>query len=135
MEKLVRCMVTKIFFCADIEKEKKERPKGFENTYCLHIKTSFGRTFNLVGFATLDISQHWIKTLTQVIRSYNVKRALKTWIKQYDRLKTKEISTRTIPAPKEPEKSKKEITEEQNLYRPRFATSNEIEKKNKTSKS
>jgi hypothetical protein len=111
----------KDFFCSEIEKE---RPKGTENTYCLHIKvhffifffvlfycfhlvviyvllyilfllkrffsflyscfflifsftqTSFGRTYNLIGFPSLELTQSWVKILTQVIRTHNVMRGI-----------------------------------------------------------
>jgi len=44
---------------------------------------------------------------------------MKTWLKQNERLKTKEATNRTIPTPKESEKAKKSITEEQHLFRPK----------------
>jgi hypothetical protein len=45
---------------------------------------------------------------------------MRTWLKQNDRIKSKEATVRTPPLPKEPEKAKKEISEEQHLFRPRF---------------
>jgi len=121
----------KDFFCSEIEKE---RPKGTENTYCLHIKTSFGRTYNIIGFSSYELTQTWIKVLNQAIKTNNVTRALKTFLKAKERLKTKEPTIRQIPSPKEVEKAKKETTEEQILYRPRWATQSEVEKRMKTTK-
>jgi len=120
------------FDCPELEAKK---PKEVSNSYCLHFRTS-DRTYNLVGFPSIEISQKWVRLLTFAVETYNVKRQAKLWLKENAGLKkdseedlTINIKKIQIPPPSKLEKKKSgEDRKKEYLNRPRLLTEKVLNK-------
>jgi len=65
------------------------RPKKI-GQYCIHLLTK-ERTFNILGFQTASENAEWTTTLKQVLKLYNVKKKVKTFIRDNKQFANKEF--------------------------------------------
>jgi len=68
-------------FICNVEK----RPKT--TTACLHVVT-IHRTYNMLGFQSLEHTEQWIGILKHALRCYNAKKAAKKWLRDHSSLKS-----------------------------------------------